>query len=95
MEGHVPFQAVIEAIILQLCDEHADQDPLGPTYEAAGGRQGPMRQAEDAVRAQKLVEAYAETVKLPRQLKVARSRTKAKTKKLVEGNEEEASLFGD
>src|SRR5207248_69463 len=89
MEGHRSFQPVIEAII-QLA-EHAAKDPL-PLTEPPAAAKTVADKLKAAVRG-KLVEAYAETVKLPRQLKVRAVKDEAK--QLVEGNEEEASLFGD
>jgi len=89
MEGHRSFQPVIEAII-QLA-EHAAKDPL-PLTEPPAAAKTVADKLKAAVRG-KLVEAYAETVKLPRQLKVRAVKDEAK--KLVEDNEEEASLFGD
>lgn len=88
MEGHRSFQPVIEAII-QLA-EHAAKDPLPLTEPPAAAKT--VADKLKAVRG-KLVEAYAETVKLPRQLKVRAVKDEAK--KLVEGNEEETALFGD
>ena len=89
MEGHRSFQPVIEAII-QLA-EHAAKDPL-PLTEPPAAAKTVADKLKAAVRG-KLVEAYAETVKLPRQLKV--KAVKDEAKKLFEGNEEEALLFGD
>src|SRR5947207_11258628 len=89
MEGHRSFQPVIEAII-QLA-EHAAKDPL-PLTEPPAAAKTVADKLKAAVRG-KLVEAYGETVKLPRQLKVRAVKDEAK--QLVEGNEEEASLFGD
>lgn len=89
MEGHRSFQPVIEAII-QLA-EHAAKDPLPLTEPPAAAKT-----VADKLKAGfrgKLVEAYAETRKLMRQDKVRAVKDEAK--KLFEGNEEEAPLFGD
>ena len=89
MEGHRSFQPVIEAII-QLA-EHAAKDPL-PLTEPPPAAKTVADKLKAAVSG-KLIEAYAETEKLARQQKVRAVKDEAK--KLVEGNEEEASLFGD
>lgn len=89
MEGHRSFQPVIEAII-QLA-EHAAKDPLPLTEPPAAAKT-----VADKLRAEfkaKLAEAYTETQKLLRQQKVGAVKDEAK--KLFEGNEEEAALFGD
>jgi polyribonucleotide nucleotidyltransferase len=89
MEGHRSFQPVIEAII-QLA-EHAAKDPL-PLTEPPAAAKTVAEKLKAAFRG-KLVEAYAETVKQARQQKI--SAVKEEAKKLFEGNEEEAPLFGD
>ena len=89
MEGHRSFQPVIEAII-QLA-EHAAKDPL-PLTEPPAAAKTVADKLKSAFRG-KLAEAYTETQKLVRQQKVAA--VKEEARKLVEGNEEEAALFGD
>jgi len=89
MEGHRSFQPVIEAII-QLA-EHAAKDPLPLTEPPAAAKT--VADKLKSAFGGKLAEAYTETQKLVRQQKVAA--VKEEAKKLVEGNEEEAALFGD
>jgi polyribonucleotide nucleotidyltransferase len=89
MEGHRSFQPVIEAII-QLA-EHAAKDPM-PLTEPPAAAKTVADKLKAGVGA-KLAEAYTETQKLLRQQKV--SAVKEAAKKLVEGNDEEAALFGD
>jgi polyribonucleotide nucleotidyltransferase len=89
MEGHRSFQPVIEAII-QLA-EHAAKEPL-PLTEPPEANKTVAETLKSAVR-DKMAEAYAETVKLPRQQKVRALKDEAR--KLFEGKDAELAVFGE
>jgi polyribonucleotide nucleotidyltransferase len=89
MEGHRSFQPVIEAII-QLA-EHAAKEPL-PLTEPPEANKTVAETLTSAMRG-KMVEAYAETVKQPRQQKIRALKDEAR--KLFEGKDAELAVFGE
>ncbi|HTE34998.1 MAG TPA: polyribonucleotide nucleotidyltransferase, partial [Reyranella sp.] len=89
MEGHRSFQPVIEAII-QLA-EHAAKEPL-PLTEPPEVNKTVAETLKSAMR-EKMAEAYAETVKQPRQQKVRAVKDEAR--KLFEGKDAELAVFSE
>ena len=89
MEGHRAFQPVIDAII-QLA-EHCAKEPL-PLTEPSEVSKTVAAKLKSETR-EKLVTAYAETVKQARQTNIKTVKTEAK--KLFEGDAEATAAFGE
>ena len=89
MEGHRAFQPVIDAII-QLA-EHCAKEPL-PLTEPSEASKTVAAKLKSETR-DKLVTAYAETVKQARQTNI--KTVKSEAKKLFEGDAEATAAFGE